>query len=185
MQDRGWKGSILALDIASNCGWAEGEPGEEPRFGSVRLAPDGSSQAAIFGGMIQFLGSRLQAFRPRTIVFEAPELFRLRSGKATRHTIEVLFGLPAVMQGVAYRMGVHDLQEATSNDVRGFFIGKRNLKRAEAKREVVAACRRRGWDVKNDDEADALALWSFMSAVKVPELRLQTPKAPLFKENGE
>ncbi|RWX72546.1 hypothetical protein [Mesorhizobium sp. M2A.F.Ca.ET.039.01.1.1] len=175
-----WKGDILALDIATKLGWAEGEPGGTPRFGSLALAPDGSSQAAIFGGMIGFLGSRLQAFKPRTIVFEAPELFRLRSGKATRATIEVLFGLPAVMQGVAYRMGVYDLQEATAPDVRGFFIGQRNLKRQEAKKAVVAECHRRGWMVRNDDEGDACALWAFMCAYKVPELRTASPATPLF-----
>lgn len=176
-----WQGDILALDIATRLGWAEGEPGGTPRFGSERLAPDGSSQAAIFAGMIGFLGTRLQAFRPRTIVFEAPELFRLRSGKATRATIEVLFGLPAVMQGVAFRMGVYDLQEATANDVRGFFIGDRKLKRAAAKPAVIAECHRRGWMVRNDDEADACALWAFMSAVKVPDLRVVSPATPLFK----
>ncbi|RRY08851.1 hypothetical protein [Brucella anthropi] len=176
----GFKGTILALDIATNLGWCEGEPGSEPRFGNVRLAPDGSSQAAVFGGMIGFIGTRLQAFKPRTIVFEAPELFRLRSGRATRETIEVLFGLPAVMQGVAHRMGVYDVQEATTNDVRGYFIGQRNLKREVAKREVVAECHRRGWDVKNDDEGDACAIWSYMCAVKVPELRTSGAKTPLF-----
>lgn len=175
-----WQGTILALDIATNLGWAEGEPGGTPRFGSLRLAPDGSSQAAVFGGMIGFLGTRLQAFKPRTIIFEAPELFRLRSGRATRATIEVLFGLPAVMQGVAYRMGVYDLQEATRNDVTAFFIGKRTIKRDQGKKEVVAECHRRGWNVQNDDEGDACALWSFMCAVKVPDLRAQGPSTPLF-----
>lgn len=178
--DLEWKGDVLALDIATKIGWAEGQPGSIPRFGSQRLAPDGSSQAAIFGGMIGFLGTRLQAFKPRTIVFEAPELFRLRSGKATRATIEVLFGLPAVMQGVANRMGVHDVQEASSNDYRDFFIGKRNLKRAAAKAATIEECHRRGWMVANDDEGDACALWAFMCAVKVPALRLAAKATPLF-----
>lgn len=176
-----WQGDILSLDLATKLGWAEGPPGGTPRFGSLRLAPDGSGQAAIFGGAINWLGTRLQAFKPRTLVFEAPELFRLRSGKATRATIEVLFGLPAVVQGVANRMGVHDIQEATRNDVTAFFIGQRRIKREPAKKLVIAECRRRGWDVQNDDEADACALWAYMCAVKVPALRTQGAQTPLLR----
>ncbi len=169
-----FRGDILALDLATNTGWAEGDPDRAeagPHFGSLRLAPEGSDQAAIFGGLIKFLGQRLEAFRPRTVVFEAPELYRLKSGKATRRTIEVLFGLPAVASGVCSRYSIHDLQEATPNDVRGFFIGDRKLKREHAKAAVLAECRRRGWNVANDDEADACAMWAFMAAIKRPDLR--------------
>ncbi len=182
-----FQGSILALDIATNTGWAEGDPEAlKPHFGSLRLAPEGSDQAALFGGMIGFLGTRFQAFRPRTVVFEAPELFRLKSGKATRKTIEVLFGLPAVASGVCSRYAIHDLQEAAPNDVRGFFIGNRNLKREQAKKAVLAECRRRGWDCANDDEADACAMWAFMAAIKRPDLRDRLGAgAPLLQGFGK
>jgi len=167
--------TILALDLARRFGWAEGRPGETPRFGSDKFAGDGASQEEQFAGAVKWLGTRLLAFKPRIIVYEEPELFRLRSGKATKATIEVLFGLPAVIQGVAYRMGVTTIRKAMANDVRGYFIGTRRLKRAEAKIATVRACKALGWDVRNDDEGDACAIWAYMAAVIEPGLRREPP----------
>lgn len=175
-----FNGEILALDLARCFGWAEGRPGETPRFGSDQFASSDAGQEEIFAGAVKWLATRLMAFKPRIIVYEEPELFRLRSGKATKATIEVLFGLPAVIQGIGRRMGVPLIYKATPADVRRFFIGQRNLKRELAKPAVVKECRRRGWDVRNDDEGDACATWAFMCAYKVPSLRVDN--TPLFRE---
>lgn len=175
--------TILALDLATTTGWAEGPVGGRPIFGSIRLAPAGASQEEIFAGAIKWIGGRLMAFRPDILVFEESELFRLRSGKATKATIEVLFGLPAVIGGVAHRMGVPVIRKAMTCDVRKHFIDHARMKRIDAKAAVIAECRRRGWGVKNDDEADALALWDFMSAVVDPAQR--ATGMPLFRGAAE
>jgi hypothetical protein len=178
-----WEGVVFAFDLASRAGYAEGTPGGVPSFGSVRFAPPGSPQHDIAAGAIKWVATRFKADPPRCFVFEAPELFRLRSGKATRATIEVLFGLPFAVSGAAKLCGVQDIQEASPNDVRAWFLGtKKRLKREEAKRAVVAECHRRGWRVENDDEADACAIWAYVCAVKVPALRDAAASAPLFCE---
>lgn len=174
-------GAVLALDLARCYGWCEGEPGAEPRFGSAVFAKQGATQEEIFSGAIREIGSRLAAFPPRVLVYEEPELFRLRDGKATKATIEVLFGLPAVVQGIAHRFGVPIIRKAATGDVRKFFIGKRQLPRAQAKIAVVKECRARGWEVRNDDEADACAIWSFTCAALEPRLRINGAGTPLFK----
>ena len=156
--------AILALDLARHFGWAEGEPGSEPRFGSGKFAPVGSSQEDVFAGAIREIGSRIAAFPPRVLVYEEPELYRLRDGKATKATIEVLFGLPAIVQGVAKRFGVPVIRKAPTFDIRKHFIGQGRMKRADAKKAVVAECLRRGWVVRNDDEGDACALWDYAAA---------------------
>lgn len=174
-------GTILALDLATQYGWAEGEPDGTPRFGSARLAREGAEQEDIFAGAIREIGGRIAAFPPRVMVFEEPELFRLRDGKATKRTIEVLFGLPAVVQGVARRFGVPTIYKATTYDIRKHFIGQGRLQRSKAKIAVIEECHRRGWEVRNDDEADACALWSYTCAVVAPQLRVNGPGTPLFR----
>ena len=161
---------ILALDLARKYGWAEGEPGSVPRFGSAAFAPSGAPQEETFAGAIREIGGRIAAFPPRVLVYEEPELFRLRDGKATKATIEVLFGLPAVVQGIARRFGVPIIRKAPTFDVRKHFIGQGRMKRAEAKIAVVAECRARGWDVRNDDEGDACALWDYAASVMADRL---------------
>jgi hypothetical protein len=61
--------------------------------------------------------------------------------------------------------------------VRLHFIGC-NPKRAVAKPMVMRQCRAMGWAVEDDNEADALATWSYMCALIDPKLAL-TP-TPLF-----
>lgn len=162
--------TIMAWDLASCSGWAEGAAGNVPFFGSLRFAPVGAPQEEVFAGCIKALGNRLQAFRPDVLAYEEPSLFQLQRGKTTLATVEMLFGLPAVVQGVAYRFGVRRIMKVQPAAVRRHFIGT-NPKREIAKKTTVSRCRELGIAVKNDDEADAVAIHSFMSAYLVPELR--------------
>lgn len=157
--------TILALDLASQFGWAEGAPGETPRFGSKRFAPAGAEPEDVFAGAIREMTPRLAAFPPRVLVFETPSLFQLRDGKSNPRTVEVLFGLPAIIQGLARHFRVPIIRKASANSVRKHFIGNGRMPRAQAKKAVVAECRRRGWNVRNDDEGDACALWDYAASI--------------------
>lgn len=157
--------SIFTLDLATQSGFADGLAGAMPRFWSQRLAGKGAPQEEIFSGLIKHVGLHIRAFPPDIFVIEEPDLFRLKAGVATRQSIEVLFGLSAIAQGVAHRMGVKRVSRVAANDVRSFFVGQRKLKRVDAKRLTVEECHRRGWMVRNDDEGDACALHAFMSEV--------------------
>lgn len=152
-------GGILALDIATTTGWAEGLPGERPVSGSIRLAPPGSSHAAVYGAMLAFLGARLSAFRYRMVIFEAPLDPRWKGAMTNTNTARLLLGLPAVVEAVAYQTG-HMPREATSGDVRKHTLGCRP-KAAEAKPMVIAKAREMGFDPRDDNEADALMLWHY------------------------
>jgi hypothetical protein len=61
--------------------------------------------------------------------------------------------------------------------VRRHFIGE-NPKRGIAKRLVKRQCIDNGWDVTDDNEADALAIWSYMGSLLKPELAVK--QTPLF-----
>jgi len=90
----------------------------------------------------------------------------------------VLYGLPAIVGAVAHLLGVPKVLKAKSSEVRSHFIGH-NPKRVIAKAETVQQCARLGWQVECDNEADAVAVWSYMSALIEPETALRV--SPLFR----
>jgi crossover junction endodeoxyribonuclease RuvC len=167
---------VLALDLASVSGWACGEPGGEPVHGSHRFASPGASHEAIFAKAMEWAETKIAFHRPRLIVWEAP-LAGFKGGKTTVDVSAVLFGLPAIFGAVAYQHGIYDCRKAETSAVRNHFIGS-NPKRAKAKPLVMETCRRMGWEVEDDNEADALAVWSYMCSLIDPVLALAP--TPLF-----
>lgn len=174
----GWRcmTAVLALDLASVSGWACGEPGGEPAHGSHRFAAKGASHEAIFANAMAWIETKIVFHRPKLIVWEAP-LAGFKGGRTTVDVTTILFGLPAIVGAIAYQRGVYDIRKANTSDVRNHFIGC-NPKRARAKALVIQQCRTMGWPVEDDNEADALATWSYMCALLNPKLALQP--TPLF-----
>jgi hypothetical protein len=168
--------TVLALDLASVSGWAVGEPGAKPLHGSIRFASKGASHEAIFSSAMQWAEKKIVFHRPSLIVWEAP-LAGFKGGRTTNDVTTILFGLPAVVGAIAYQRGVYDIRKADTRDVRNHFIGC-NPKRAKAKPLVMQKCRAMGWEVEDDNEADALATWSYMCALIEPRLAIRP--TPLF-----
>jgi hypothetical protein len=158
-------GSVLFLDLATRTGWCEGVPGETPTSGTLRLAPAGSSPAAVYGGLVAFLGTRLTALRYRAVAYEAP--MDPRHMKTNINTARVLLGMPAIVEGLAYQTGHHRLFEANVHDVRKHLLGYRP-QAGEAKRVVMGALRQLGFDPRDDNEGDAIAGWLYACAVLSP-----------------
>jgi hypothetical protein len=159
-------GGILFLDLATTMGWCEGIPGtgDRPASGTVRLAPAGSSPAAIFGGLLDFMATRLTAFRYRLVVYEAP--MDPRHMKTNINTARILLGMPAIVEAVAHQTGHHSLREAHVNDVRNSLLGyiprrEKGGKPGDQKAPVIARLRECGYDPKDDNEADAIAGWIY------------------------
>jgi hypothetical protein len=162
--------AVLALDLSSVSGWACGEPGGKPVHGSIRFAAKGASHEAIFAKAFEWTVNKITECDPRIVVWESP-LAGFKSGRTTNDVTTILFGLPAIVGVVAYRHGVYDIRKADTAAVRHHFIGC-NPKRAKAKGMVVRQCYAMGWKVTDDNEADALAIWSFMCSLLDPSLAL-------------
>lgn len=161
-------GGVLFLDLATTTGWCEGVPGtgDRPISGTQRLAPAGSPPAAVFGGLLDFLATRLTTFRYRLVVYEAP--FDPRHMKTNLNTARVLLGLPAIVEAVAYQTGHYAIREAHVNDVRKHLLGfiprrEKGARGAAQKAPVIEALRARGYAPKDDNEADAIAGWIYAS----------------------
>jgi hypothetical protein len=154
---------VLALDLASISGWALGEPGGTPTHGYIRFAAPGSSHEAIFAAACRWMIDMMER-RPTVVVFESPLATSFKRGKTNASTTGLLWGLPAVIGAVAYMSGCYNIRKADTRDVRIHFIGS-NPPRAKAKAMTVLNCQRLGWNVTDDNEADALAIWHFMCTI--------------------
>jgi hypothetical protein len=172
--------TVLALDLASVSGWAMGEPGGTPLHGSIKFGGT-SSHEATFTKAFRWMTDMMQEHKPTLVVWEAP-LAGFKSGKTTNDVTTVLFGLPAVIGTVAYQCGVYDIRKADTAAIRHHFIGC-NPKRAKAKPMVVRQCFAMGWEVADDNEADALATWSYMCSLIDPRLALAP--TPLFGRRAQ
>lgn len=162
---------VLALDLATITGWAVGEPGMLLAHGMIRFASKGASHEAIFANAFDWMQDKIGVYGPALIVWEAPLITSFTRGRTTNDTTTVLFGLPAVIGLAAYKRGIYDIRKAETAKVRRHFIGE-NPKRVLAKRLVMRQCVARGWDITDDNEADAIATWSYMCSLIAPEQAL-------------
>ena len=164
-------GIIFALDLATKFGWAWGRPEDvAPRFGSIVLKGD---RAAKYRQLREFLGVMVTDKVSR-VVFESSAT-QVMHGQTNIETIKLLIGLTEHVEEFCYQRV--ELREARVSDVRMHFI-KGNPKREIAKAKTVGRCREMGWDVNNDDEADACALWSYQVCTIRPDLA--HTHSPLF-----
>jgi hypothetical protein len=172
---------ILGLDVATRTGWASGRLGETPIAGSVRFGSSSSDEDVIFGAALAWASEFLQPQpRPDVVMIEAmlpPDAMRGSTSKAVR---DRLAGLHGVIRAVAQLRGVGRIESCSVGDVRSHFIGHRGAKRELAKRETMRRCRMLGWDCKDDNAADACAVWSFACALIDPALALRL--TPLFNK---
>lgn len=164
--------TILALDVASVVGWCEGPLGGPLHYGSHRLALEGSGDGAVLAGMLTWLGQRLAVSKPAILVYEAP-LDPRHMQKTTKATLRRLIGLPAVAEAIAYRFGVYDVREIESGDLKMFWHGKRNLKREIVKPMTMRKMRALGYEPKDEDAADAIAVHRYLAAFLDPAYRVE------------
>jgi hypothetical protein len=173
--------NILALDLATNTGWAFGILGSvQPTFGSVRFGQAESSRTARFANCLEWTSAFLKRQdETGLVVFEAPLHFGLRRGNSNAGNDELAYGLAAIVRAVARLRGVHDVREARTIDVRRFFLGV-NPKRKDAKRQTIECCHALGLEVEDDNQADAVATWFYQCAQLQPQFGLQV--SPLFRK---
>lgn len=156
-------GDILALDLATTSGWAEGPIDGTPRYGSERFAPAGAARAAVLGKAITYFQRRFMAFRPAVVVFEAPLPPSFMRGHTNFNTSRTLLALPGIIEGLCAINGIDRVMEAKVSDIRRFFIGG-NPRGEEGKKQTIARLVSMGFAPQDDNAADALALWHYACA---------------------
>jgi hypothetical protein len=166
---------ILALDLATTCGWARGEPGSVPVCGAVRFGNADSKADAVFAEALVWFSNFLKA-EPRIDMLMLESLLPMEAmkGETSRATRDRLAGLHGVVRAVACARGIGEIAEVSVLSVRHHFCGMRN----SSKDDVLEKCRELGWPAQDHNAADAAATWSFACALVKPETALQV--SPLF-----
>lgn len=169
---------VLSIDPSSFVGWAFGTPGATPVWGSRKF--DGKSTGAVCGLFRHWINQRCYELRPTVICLEAPYVPHARSKiPMNPMTLRRLLGMVATIEAVAWELRI-PCREATTLEIARFFIGTQRLKRDEKKLRTIEMCQRYGWDVSNDNEADALALWHLAEFTYSPEIAARRGSGPLF-----
>ena len=170
---------VWALDIATVTGFALGKVGETPRARSIRFAPLGADSNALFCGCFEWFGELLEK-GPLPDILAIEELLppTARKGMTSTSAQHRLAGLHGVIRALARHAAIPEIVGVNVGDVRAHFIQARGMRRDEAKRAVIATCGMLGWEAADNNCADALALWSYISGLINPVSALQT--TPLF-----
>ena len=147
---------ILTLDLATNTGWAVGEATASavPRIGSVRLGRAGD-HGSIGVGLDDWLWPFAELNSVDALVVEAAI-----GQHAGQQAAKVALGLLMVCEMFAYRRET-PIRQCAASSVRARVIGSGRAK----KPEVMAWCVKQGWDVPDNDAADAAALWELARRV--------------------
>lgn len=164
---------ILSLDLARKTGWALGLVTDtKPQSGSLQITNSDSSHAKLFSCWREYLRDFL-SLHPQIglVIFESPLPPMLRTGNTNISSIRLLMGLAAVTEELLYTLNqwsphpAIDVREARVADVRTHFIGSNRHKRPEAKMLTIKRCQQLGWEPRDDNAADALALWDYQCSI--------------------
>lgn len=171
--------TILALDIAAQTGFAFGKPGEAPTSGTLRLQGEGLDERAHF--LVCWMTKLVREHGIDVFYVELPMNPFHMKGKTTFSTILSLIVYWGVSRVTAYGLGIRYRLNVHPQDVRKWFLGVARPK--TKKLAVMAKCREMGWKPRDDNEADALAIWQFACGQEAPEESILS--TPLFAENRD
>lgn len=166
---------IIALDLATKCGVAIGCPGNAPVFSTEILGKAGEAHGARFAQAVRMMNRLIKEHEPDFIALEAPIGVH---GGGSKKRPEVLMGLRACVMAVAHMRHV-PFEQYEVRTIRKHFLGNGGLNRAAAKAAAIKRCQMLGWNPKNDDEADAGALWDYACALNSRAHSIST--TPLFE----
>jgi Holliday junction resolvasome RuvABC endonuclease subunit len=141
---------ILALDLATNIGWAKGDGSYLPLFGSYRLPKTGDDVGQFLLAYEQWFGSVVAQVSPSLVVFETPIL----PGTTSFKTVTKLQSIAGLTELLCLKAGVK-CRSVQPTVVKKSWTGKGNAK----KPDMMARAQALGFDVTDNDQADAIAIW--------------------------
>lgn len=145
--------SLLTLDLATSSGWTVGDVSDRHfLWGSHRLPSTGVDIGSFALAYNLFLNDMITRHGVDHIVFESPIL---PFAKTTLATVRKLTGLAWHTEFVARSAGIR-IEEAHRQQVCAF-MGVRGRGK-DLKRQMIDAVRAYGYEVINDDQADAVAI---------------------------
>src|SRR5262249_41190624 len=117
---------IVALDVATLCGWARGKPGDKcPATGSIRfVGPEGASDWAVGKNALTWFSQFLAPEpRPTMLVMEAVLPAEALRGETNRAARDRLVSLQAILAAVALCRGLFNISTGPTQSARKQFFG--------------------------------------------------------------
>lgn len=153
--------NLVGLDLATNTGWASAPPDGLLKFGTKTMPSTGDDIGRFLKDYKDWLEAFLGVETPAVVVFEAPIL---RNGRTHPTTARKLMCLAGLTELVCREMDI-PVMEANLATVKKQFTGNGHAE----KDDMLAAAKRWGWNVRNDNEADACAVWFYGVQQKAPK----------------
>jgi Holliday junction resolvasome RuvABC endonuclease subunit len=142
---------ILTLDLAKQTGWAVIGDGGKIYSGHVKFDEADFPDLAL--AYWSWLGDQLQRYRPELVAYEAPVVKH-------PHATKILVGLSWLTILAAGLAGIPSMA-VTNTAVKKHFVGRVYGKKETPYPGTVEA-QKRGWSPRSTDEADALAILSYV-----------------------
>lgn len=147
---------LLTLDLATKTGFAVGDisNGERPHSGVLILPSTGEDIGRFLLALENWLNDMISIHKPDTVIFEAPLL--LSNGKTNITTARKLMCLAGLTELFCSK---HKLNAAECHvgTIKKYFTGNGSAK----KPQMIAQAKALGFDAKDDNEADALAIYFY------------------------
>jgi Holliday junction resolvasome RuvABC endonuclease subunit len=163
---------ILALDMATRTGWASGVIGAVPSWGAQDFGRN-RSNGEVLSAFRSWLCGKMDEIQPSICAFESPYMPGPNSpfsAPANASTIRRLFAFAGITEAVCFERRLKCYEARPSEITRAFLGGPAPKRREEKKAATVKMARLLGFDVADDDEADAVALWCFAEAQFSPAM---------------
>lgn len=179
---------ILALDLATNVGFALGDVRGVKVSGTRRLPSTGDDLGAFAAAFRDWLTIGLKRHKPTSLVYEQPIM---AAGHTTPMTLRKLCGLcwqteltVRDLKNAGVLSPGFEVSEINMSDWRRHFLGSGNVpsERAKIKAAVMQMCRVRGFHFDSDDEAEAIAILDYAIACASPASAIRA--TPLFANQG-
>lgn len=180
--------SIMCLDLASTFGFAIGDAAGVQAHGSFALPSTGANYGLFLKHYRRWLEAAIEKYQPKEICYESPIL----SPTTSIHTLRKLYSMGPRTEEIAQEHGLIT-SEANLTHIRVHFVGHarapktvvckagcrakqcgrcRAERRKWIKDTTITTCRRAGLRPEDDNDADALALFSFVMSTRVPNFEL-------------
>lgn len=161
--------SILALDLATNTGWATCPVGGEATSGQKTMPDTGRDIGRFLAVYERWLISMLRDYEIDFIAYEQPILPRVKN----LHTLRKLYSLTGLTELIG-RKASAEVIEVPISSWRKHFIGRGTgfkCRSLDPKQMAITACYERGWNPATHDEAEALGILDYVMA------KLDLPRA--------
>jgi hypothetical protein len=157
------------MDIATQCGVADGEPGKTPRCWTWNVREAGEGRPARLAMLQAYWERYLAENRPDAVYYEAGMGLQAALSVGTNDdTFALLRGAIGVVEATAYRHRIKVIQAVTVQEARKHFTGRTSFPKGKGKDIVWQHCKMLRWPAKNLDESDAAAIWSLGCALSNP-----------------